>query len=301
MDKLQFGARPSVLINFTNEQIYVTMAFRKRRNYQRKRATRRRTARRTYGRYRRYANRKRPQRVSRYARRAAGPARRPARHYNTDLLDPMLSFDLLNLNFGGTPGDRKYSWNSLFLFDSTPTGVANDQRLGRQCYVHGFRFHLHFRTQIPDTASEWQNGNFHFALLQANDTSVNSINQKPSFSCPIGVRANDLSNFVYYDSGNLSRSDIALGKLKNSEWRIITHRKYFIGKKSADQNTLREYETEFYIPIKKNVQFINTTDRQGTKPFYILCWYVPTNNHKEVSSRTVNSWCRYVTYFKPQL
>jgi hypothetical protein len=278
------------------------MVFRKR-NYQRKRASRRRTARRTYGRYqRRSGYRRTNRRMSRYPRRVNGPARRPARHYNTENLSPLINIDLNGLNFGGDVADRKHTWTPVFLSPASgQTGGSNEQRLGRQVYVHGFRFNLHLRTTIPATKDQWQNGHLHFALLQAHDTSVNTINQQPSFSSPIGLALNDLNNFVYYDSGTLGRSDIALGKLKNSEWKVITHRKYFMGKTSSLQNEIRESEHSVYIPIKKNVQFINANDRQGTKPFYILCWYVPTNNHEETASRTVTCWCKYVTYFKPKL
>lgn len=271
-----------------------------RRRRQGKRAPRRRTARRTYGRRR---VRKPVMRTSRYARRASGPARRPARHYHSEEVT-LLDFDNKLLNFGGSPSDRKSTWTQMTLVENSTQGGNNDQRIGRHIYIHGFRFSLQLRTIIPDTLSKWQNGYIHFALVQQNDLDVPTSPanyQQPTFSSPIGTSANDVNNIVLYDNSQCTRSDIAVAKLKNPDWRVITHRKFFLGKTTAIQNEQVERDIQFYIPIKKTMQFSSGADTRGTKPFNIITWYVPTNSELDANTRFINAWCHYVTYFKPKL
>lgn len=189
------------------------------------------------------------------------------------------------------------------LTDGTQ-GARNDQRLGRQIYLHGIRFNIFIKTVISAADDSWQNGHMHFALCQANDDSLLAANKKPSFSTPIGDVGNDQRDFAYIDDAASGQTvwlqDLRNGKLKNDEYKVITHRKYYIGKSSTFSNEQVACQRQFYIPIKKNIQFETNTDVIGMKPFFIMFWWVPSNEYMQptASDRYISVWCRHATYFK---
>lgn len=180
-------------------------------------------------------------------------------------------------------------------------GTRNDQRLGRQVYLHGFRFTVATGTDISAAYDNWQNGHYHFALCQAVDDSFLTGSMKPTFSSPIGDPTNDQKSFVPYDDPTLDAIDVRKGKLKNDEYRVITHRKYFVGKNNSFQPEKQDRTYQFYIPIKKNIQFETNLDQQGLKPFFLLLWYVPDNGVKEdalMGERKATIVVRHTAYFK---
>jgi hypothetical protein len=166
-------------------------------------------------------------------------------------------------------------------------------------YLHGIKFNIAIDTLIPaTTAGNWQNGHIHFALVQLKDHSPSTASQKPTFSAPIGDSTNDSLMIVPYDSSTISLTDIQCAKLRNPEWNVITHRKYFVGKRSSTSNTAIQSSRTFYVPIKKNVEFRADSFTAGTKPFAVLFWYVPDNQVIVGSARTVKVYLRYSTFFR---
>jgi hypothetical protein len=195
--------------------------------------------------------------------------------------------------------ERTWKFEPLLLTDLQ--GVRNDQRLGRQIFLHGLRFNLQIQTKIDTTWSEWQNGHIHFALCQATDDSFLEEDKKPTFSTPIGAATNDLKDFASIDQNDIGVQDLRYGKLKNDEYKVITHRKYFAGKMNSFGNDEVCSTRQFYIPIKKNIIFDNAADQYGQRPFFLLVWYVPTNNYKEPldrGDRIVYVNARHSAYFK---
>lgn len=196
-----------------------------------------------------------------------------------------------------SPGDRTWAFHAIPITDIQ--GTRNDQRVGRQVFLHGIRFTMQIQTTIAPTLDSWTNGHIHFALIQALDDEITSTNQKPTFSAPIGDPNLDPRSTIPIDDSLVSRMDIATAKLKNDEYRVITHRKYFAGKVSQLANQAVCSTRQFYIPIKKMVQFRTSSDVTGTKPFHIMVWFVPSSNYSgETVDRFIRVNMRHATYFK---
>lgn len=198
--------------------------------------------------------------------------------------------------------DRAYIFDKLLMTDIQ--GTRNDQRLGRQIFLHGIRFTLEMFTEIQSQRDSWTNVHIHCAVVQALDDEVGPSNQKPTFSTPIGDHANDIENVVPIDNSSIIAADVRYGKLKNDEWKVITHRKYFLGKLSQLGNEQIVNTKQFYLPIKKSIQFDNASDQYGTKPFYIMIYFTPTNNYKEPAidgDREIKVKARHSCFFKTTL
>lgn len=276
---------------------------------QRKRAAPRRTARRRrYGRrYRRsYRGRRYRRRTSRYPRRARGPLNPPKRNFATTKLS-------LNTT---DPANPQY-WKSFIIatnneFDSAPSGrqsvnypfqlcsggISSTHRIGTRCYLHGFRITFNIETSIPNNTTLWQTGYLHFCLVQMNDTDIsNTTPILPEFSTPIGGVSNDTSS-VLWTNALIRREDACHGKIKSKSFKLITHRKYYVGPTSTTSNKKISRDIQFYIPIKKFVQFTSEADTYGSRPFRILMYYVPKdNNYAEVRQINV-SHIQVCSYFK---
>lgn len=158
-------------------------------------------------------------------------------------------------------------------------------------------------TEFPGGALyKWQDGTLHFALVQLNDREkgdpVTSVTE-PTFSTPIGTLADP--NVVPLTQSTLHRTDLVHASLKSPDYKVITHRKYFLGNHKPNSNRVKMSDIKMYIPCKKMVQFTEQTDTHGTRPFKILMWYVPKNAHyEEVRTITVSN-ISTTAYFKNKL
>lgn len=277
-----------------------------------KRTSRRRSVRRTYRRGSRYTrhSRRTYRRYSKYPRRVRAPGLDLKRKSRT-------------IEYEGSPASEpsyRYDTSQEFDTESQATGrrtavwavkisdwegAQQWQRLGTQIYVHGFRFQFNITHTFPSGPAEfWQNGCLHFALVQKHDPAESGEVIQPEFSVPIGPASNDTKDTVGYNDYSIKRNDVIFGKLRSSQYNVITHRKFYVTRRNDQDHPIFEKNIQFYIPIKKRVAFEGDSDHYGMKPFYIMMWYVPLNTENadvmssdEIKYVDVND-LKHVTYFK---
>jgi hypothetical protein len=284
---------------------------------QRKRAPPRRTAPRRYAPRRRFIGKRVPRytrRYSRYPSRVKGPSLPPKRfsqsrdwvlnENNTwavqiDKTVPFDDYEDTSVTPSVTvPGVRQFATHKLQL---PVYGGRTWQRQGNRIYMHGFRFTFKLHSQWTGNPS-WLDGELHMAVIQQRDPVA--FNMSPSFSSPIGAASNNDLTFQYFTDKTIRRSDAIKGKLRNPDYGVITHRKFYITKKLQNENRWFNKDVQFYLPIKKMIAFENTNEDYGTKPFHVMFWWVPHTNKHELSTVTgeqkhiyVDDF-RYAMYFK---
>lgn len=277
-----------------------------------KRTSRRRSVRRTYRRGTRYSRRGRRtyRRYSKYPRRVRAPGldikrkSRTTEYEGNPSSEPSFRYDTSQeFDTETQPTGRRTAVWAVKLTDSQ--GGNQYQRVGTQIYVHGFRFQFYITHTFPSGPADlWQNGCLHFALVQKHDPIETGEALQPEFSAPIGAPTNDTKDTVAYNDYSITRNDIIFGKLRSSQYNVITHRKFYVTRSNEQQHPIFEKNIQFYIPIKKRVAFESDADHYGMKPFYMMMWYVPINQEnadamssEEIKYVDVND-VKHVTYFK---
>jgi hypothetical protein len=293
--------------------------YSRKRNYQRKRRSPRRPLRRR----RFYGKRsipRRTRRYSRYPRRVAGPGV-PVKRFSRSndwqqsgsdtfafQVEKDVPFDTYVDNTDPAnpvtvTGVRQYATHKIKFPDA---GDDTWTRRGNRFFVHGIRFTMKLWTMWSANPS-WQNGEIHFALVQARDSNsfISPSSLQPTFSAPIGEPSNDDGRTVSFTDHSIMRPDAIKGKLRNTDYNVITHRKFYATKKLSTENRWFTKDIQFYLPIKKSFAFLDSLhDDYSTKPLYVMLWYVPHSNKHEALGLpadqrylTVDNF-RYSIYFK---